>query len=308
MRRIFVHADGDVNTLMLDRIIALVPALAAGIYFFGIRAAVLAAVSAAAAAAAEMIYLRLVSKTEIKDLSSVLTGLMLGLCLPSEAPVWMAVVGGVIAVIAFKMIFGGLGKSLFNETAAACCVLLLVSRCLSAIFGISSGEAENTVLQMMSGGATRMLPKPAEAFLGMQSGGVGTVSCAAVITGFVYLALRRAVSVKPVLMFTAVFGILTYLFGRNGAVDSITYTLLQIFSGNFLFVACFMVTDYTTTPVTSGGRLIGAALCGAIAFLIRKYCAYEQGIFFAVLVMNALTPFIDKWAVPRPYGVKKRSM
>ncbi len=307
-----IHEKEGISGIMLDVIIALVPALIAGIYYFGYRALAVIVTTVAASVLSEYLYEKAMKKKNtVKDLSAVVTGLLLGLNLPATIPLWMAAVGAVFAIVIVKQLYGGIGKNFMNPALAARCFMLIAWAGMMTQFAEPFGvDAVSTAtpLSVMKGVSEGTLPSLRDAFWGNIPGSIGETSVFAILIGFVYLLARRIISCKVPLTYIAVFALLTYFFGKNATgMEQLDYTLMQICTGGIMLGAVFMATDYTTTPTTRRGLIIFGAGCGIITFVLRKFGGYPEGTSFAILLMNILTPQIDKITTPKKFGEVKKN-
>ena len=304
------HANSSVSRIMLDVIIALLPTTAAGIWFFGWPAVWTVATCVAMCLVTEALC-RLAMRREstIGDLSAVVTGLLLALNLPAGLPLWMAVLGSVFALGIAKQVFGGLGMNPFNPALAARAFLLVsftgpMTTWLKP-FWWRTPEAMTTAtplaaMKTMSAGAeaaSTTLPGLGDLFLGTMPGCIGEVSAAALLLGAAYLLVRRVITWHIPVSFLATCAVCAWIMG--GAP-----VLTQLLTGGVVLGACFMATDYVTSPTTAKGRLIFGCGCGLLCMLIRRYGAYPEGCSFAILVMNAFAPLISRWTKPKPFGAK----
>ena len=297
-----IRTKKDTPGVMLDVIIALLPTLIAGVVIFGLRALLVVATCVLASVVSEFLFNIIVKKNQtIFDLSAIVTGLILGLNLRADAPVWQCIVGSVFAIIVVKCLFGGLGQNFANPAVTARVFLLI---CFSNTLAggarpiISSNPdlvAGATPLAVIAEGGE--LPALKDMFLGLRGGAIGEACILALVLGFIYLVARGVINFEiPVIMVGSVF-VLSLLVGGNATV-----ALYQILSGGLVFGAVFMATDYVTTPITRTGKMIFALGCGLITFLIRQYGGYPEGVSFAILFMNILTPYIESWTKPRALG------
>lgn len=295
--------------IMLDVLIALLPTAAAGIYLFGYRAAWVLAVSVVSAIVAEAAWQRLSRRPmQIGDLSAAVTGLLLGLNLPSTSPLWMAAIGSAFAVILVKQLFGGVGHNFLNPALAARAVLLtswparmttfFVPERLIQIGGASAaevGDAVTSATPLAKGGTALM-----DLFWGNIPGTVGEVCKAAILVGFLYLLIRRVIGPHIPVLFVGTVALMTWLYGGD--------PLSAILTGGVLLGAVFMATDYVTNPMLIAGQCLFAVGCGVIVVIIRQHGNYPEGVTYAILLMNILTPLIDKFMKRRVYGeVKQRA-
>ncbi len=307
-----IHEKEGVSGIMLDVIIALVPALVAGIYYFGYRAAAVVLTTVAAAMISEYLYEKAMKKKNtVGDLSAVVTGLLLGLNLPSTIPLWMAALGSVFAIVVVKQLYGGIGKNFMNPALAARCFMLIAWAGAMTTFAepmAADAISSATPLSIMKGVSEGTLPSLRSAFWGGIPGSIGETSVFAILIGFVYLLARRIISFKIPVTYIAVFALLTYFFGTNAkGLEQLEYTLMQVCTGGIMIGAVFMATDYTTTPTTRWGMIIFGAGCGIITFALRKFGGYPEGTSFAILLMNILTPQIDKITIPKKFGEVKKN-
>lgn len=300
------HLRDHVSTrrIMQEVCLALAPAGIAGIILFGSQAAVLIAASVISAVLAEYFYQKLThQKVTVGDWSAVVTGLLLAYNLPANAPVWLAVVGAVIAIVLVKQIFGGIGSNFMNPALAARAILFVSWATQMTTYpatrfmldGVSTATPLNSLGTGSVAGINLM-----DLFLGNIPGVLGETCKLALLLGGVYLILRRIVDWKiPVTFIATVF--VCYLI-KDGA----EMALYQILSGGLFLGAFFMATDYATSPVTNPGRVIMGIGCGIFLFVIRAYASYPEGCSFAILLMNVATPLIDKYTMPKPFGEVKQ--
>ena len=299
------------QTLMLDVLIALAPTTVAGVYLFGLRAAWVLCVSVIAAMLSEFIWQKLMKKKgTLGDLSAVVTGLILGLNLPAGAPLWMAALGSAIAIILVKQLFGGIGNNFVNPAIfgrafllaswpARMTSFLLPQRLLGnsqAVFGVD-----------MISGATPLVPQKlgiglniplSDLFLGNIPGSIGEVCKIAILIGFVYMLVVKVISWHIPVFFVGSVALLSWLVGND--------PLIAILSGSVLFGAVFMATDYATNPMQKIGHIIFGIGCGTMVVVIRKWGSYPEGVTYAILFMNCLTPLIDRFSNRRVYGMVKK--
>lgn len=307
-----IHEQEGISGIMLDVIIALMPAVFAGIYYFGYRAALVILTAVAACVCFEYIYCRLMKKKNaVRDLSAIVTGILIGLNMPSTIPLWMVIVGSGFAIVVVKQLYGGIGKNFMNPALAARCFMLIGWAGAMTKFAVPfegvDALSSATPLSVLKGTSEGTIPSLRDAFWGAIPGSIGETSVFAILIGFVYLLARRVISWKIPVTFVAVFAVLTYFFGKNTTtMNNWEFTLMQVCTGGLMLGAVFMATDYTTTPTTPWGMYIFAAGCGAITFVLRKFGGYPEGVSFSILLMNILVPQIDKFTVPRKFGAVKK--
>jgi electron transport complex protein RnfD len=288
---------------MRDVIIALLPAFIAACAVFGPRAALVTAVCVASCVFFEWAYQKLTRRaTTVRDLSACVTGVLLAFNLPVGIPLWQAVVGAAAAIILVKQLFGGLGKNFANPAITARVVMLLAFSGSMAAWTVSSGMLAETLdgvtgatpLELISLGNTSELPGIMDMLLGLRGGSLGETSVVMLAVGGIYLIIRRVVTWHtPVVFILTVFAF-TALIGRE--------PVYQTLSGGLFLGAIFMATDYVTTPQTSAGRLIFGAGAGLLTVIIRVYGNYPEGVSFSILLMNILTPYINRLTESRAFG------
>lgn len=290
-----LHHSDTTAGIMLDVIIALCPAAIYGCILFGLKAAAILLVCIVTAVLAEFVWNKALKKpNSTGDFSAVVTGLLLGMNLPSTVPLWVAAIGSVVAIIIIKQMFGGIGHNFANPAIAARIVLL-----------VSFPGMMTSFLEPVSDTVTSATPLAAEAgtysakmlFFGMHSGSIGETSAFLLLVGGAYLIIRRVISPVIPLSFIGTVGILTLVSGGD--------VLSAIFGGGLMIGAIFMATDYSTSPITSKGKLIFGIGCGLITFIIRKFGAMPEGVSYAILLMNILVPYINRFTLNRPFGKRK---
>lgn len=303
------HIKSGVCTrnLMLDVVIALLPAAAASIYFFGYRALLLLISTVLSCVLSEYVYCRLAKKPNpVSDYSAVVTGILLAFNLSPAVPIWMAVIGGAFAIIIVKQLFGGLGHNFVNPALAAR-AFMMASWPVQMTTWITPGQSADAVssatpLALIKAGseATGTLPWYWNLFVGNIGGTIGETSALALLAGAVYLVAKRVISLEIPLAFIGTVGVITWIFG--GKQPFTGDPLYNILSGGLILGAFYMATDYTTSPVTSKGRLLMGFGCGLITSIIRLFGGYPEGVSYAILLMNLTVPMIDRYMIPRSFG------
>ena len=295
-----VHSGASTTRIMRDVIIALLPTTVAGAFLFGWRAIVTVAVCVITAILSEFVFNILTKRKQtIGDFSAALTGLLLGLNLSTNVTIWQCIIGSVFAIIVVKSLFGGLGCNFANPAITAR-VFLLAAFSSSVAGGATPVDLEagaTPLAAMKSGVDLDTLPSLLDMFLGKRGGAIGEACIAALVIGFIYLVIRRVIHFETPLIFIGTVYVLTLAITADPLVS-----LYQILSGGLFLGAIFMATDYVTTPITRVGKMIFALGCGLITVLIRFFGTYPEGVSFAILIMNILSPYIDKWTQPRPLG------
>ena len=306
-----INGSDTVPKIMLDVIIALMPALIAGVFVFGMRALIVALTCVISSAAAEYIWCRILKKpNSTGDLSAVVTGLILALNVPASLPLWMAVIGSVFAIIIVKQFFGGIGHNFMNPALGARAFLmaswaLAMTRWYTPgthlpLFGVPDAVTSATPLAAGSADKFSYLTL----FVGNHGGCIGETSALAILIGAAYLVIRRVIRLRVPLIFIGTVAVGTWIFGGSGGLFS-GDPLYQILSGGLMLGACFMATDYTTSPTTPKGQIVFALGCGIITVLIRIWGGYPEGVSYSILLMNVATPLIERLTAPKRYGFVK---
>lgn len=311
------HTRGKNTTsgIMLDVIIALIPALIAGIVVFGFRALTLAAVCMASAVLFEWAWCKILKKpSTVGDFSAALTGLLLALNLPVTMPYWMAICGSLFAIIVVKQFFGGIGHNFMNPALAARAFLLTswaqamttwaVPFSKTSIFSGADAVTSATPLGMIKEGMTDKLPSYMDLFLGNIGGCVGEVSAVAILIGAAYLLARRVISIRIPGAYILTVAVLTFIFGGKDGLFT-GDALYHVLSGGLLLGAFFMATDYVTTPYTKKGQIIFGVGCGVLTAVIRIFGGYPEGVSYSILLMNVVSPLIERYTIPKKYGAVK---
>ena len=288
--------------LMGNVVIALLPAVLASALIFGARALLLVVVTTFACVAFEYIYERLLHKTNtVGDLSAVVTGIILALNMPVGMPIWIAVVGAFVAIVITKQLFGGLGYNFANPALVGRIVLFLgfTSRMTAYVYPDMAVDALASATPLASS-VDRHAVSLLDMFLGLHGGMMGEVCVLAILLGFAYLVATRTIQATiPVTIVATVF-VLTAL--NTGSA----YTaLIECMSGGLLFGAVFMATDYVTSPFTTKGKLFYGVFIGLITFLIRHFGSMNEGMSYAILLGNLMTPWFNAWGHQTPLGYKK---
>ena len=298
------HIRDGISTrrIMQEVCLALAPAGIAGIILFGVSAAKLIAASVISCILAEYLYCKLTNqKVTCGDWSCVVTGLLLAYNLPASCPIWLPIVGGVIAMVLVKGIFGGLGSNFMNPALTARAVLFVSWGSLMGSYPatnfMTDAVSGATPLATLAGGTTINLW---DLLIGNVPGVLGETCKLALILGGVYLIVRGIIDWKIPACF---IGTVFFLFLVK---DGFQMALCQILAGSLMLGAFFMATDYVTSPVSNLGRIIMGVGCGVLLFVIRAFANYPEGCSFAILFMNVLTPLIDRFTVPKPFGEVKK--
>lgn len=293
--------DKDTSSrIMLYVLIALMPASIFGVINFGIRALLLILVCVAVCVASEWIYEKLIhKKSTINDFSAAVTGLLLALNLPHTLPIWQAVLGSVFAIIIVKMLFGGLGQNFMNPALGARC-FLLVSFAGTMTSFTYDGVTGATPLALMRNGEAADTMKM---FLGTTAGTIGETSVVAILIGAIILIMLGVIDLRIPASYIITFAIFILLFGGHGFDGN--YLTAQLCGGGLMLGAFFMATDYVTSPITPMGKIVFGILLGILTGLFRVFGANAEGVSFAIILGNLLVPIIEKFTIPRAFGLKK---
>lgn len=289
-----IHSGRSTRRIMLDVLIALLPATAAGAVIFGLRSLLVVAVTVAACVGFEALF-NLAAKKPIPvgDLSAAVTGLLLALNLPANIPLWQCAVGALFAMVVVKGLFGGLGANPVNPAITAR-VFMLVSfgTMAKAAFPV---DAVSSATPLASEEATSLM----DLFLGNHGGAIGETCAAALLLGGIYLIVRRVITWHIPVAFIGTVFLTSFLMESMDPMAG----LAAVLSGGLLIGAIFMATDYVTSPATPWGKIIFGLGAGLITFLIRYFGVYPEGVSFAILFMNIITPYISSWTKRKVFGV-----
>ena len=317
-----IRSSAGTNRIMLDVVIALIPAFIASVLIFGPRAASITVVCISACVLFEAIYQKLTRQAiTVTDFSAVITGLLIAFNLPVTLPLWQAIIGCFVAIVMVKQLFGGLGRNFANPAIVARVILFIAFPLtmsywhmpdatpswvlLSNVIPTSSEVAVDalsyaTPLVHLANDNINTLPSFLHMFLGLRGGTIGETSAIALLLGGIYLLVRRVIRWHIPVSFMGTVAILTFL---GGGFD-IHFMLMHLLAGGLILGALFMATDYVTSPQTSKGRVIFGIGCGVLTVVIRFFGNYPEGVSFAILLMNILVPFINKISMTKPLGGK----
>ncbi|UCD56728.1 MAG: RnfABCDGE type electron transport complex subunit D [Candidatus Hydrogenedentota bacterium] len=319
-----VRSDITIRRVMIDVLVALTPATMLGVFLFGFRSAVVLCVAVAAAIATEAITEKVLGwELTIGDFSACVTGLLLGLNLPPGVPLWIAALGSAFAITIAKLAFGGLGRNIFNPALAGRVMLLAAwpvamtkgwlkpewwqrpgfsfwSMEVADRFGVSV-DIISSATPLVKGGAQADLFTLSDLFIGRVGGCIGETSAAGLLLGATYLIFRRHIYWQLPISFVATVGVLVWVFGGTEGYFTGDF-LFHMLAGGLILGAFFMATDMVTSPITVRGQVIMGIGCGLLTFLVRLKGGPPEGVSYSILIMNALTPLIDRYTVPRRFG------
>jgi electron transport complex protein RnfD len=315
------HIRGNETTrsLMLDVVIAMVPALVAAVIVFGIRALTMTAVSVVACIFWEWLYRKLLKKDQtVGDLSAVVTGMLLAFVCPVTLPYWMLILGDAFAILLAKQLYGGIGKNFVNPALAGRAALLACyatamttwidpTASKAGVLGVGADivTAATPMAMMKEGGLAAVMETYdlQSMFVGNIGGSLGEVSALALLIGGIYLIARKVITWHIPVAYLGTVAVLTFLFPRGN--DPLTFMLYNLLGGGLMLGAFFMATDYVTSPVTGKGRIVFGIGCGLLTVFIRYFGGYPEGVCYSILIMNCTTWLIDKYMRPARFGVVK---
>ena len=299
------HIRGNfrTNRIMMDVVLALLPALAVGLWKFGFRVIPVTTICIGAAIVSEWLYCLLTkSRNTTVDGSAIVTGLLLAMTLPHTVPYWQAALGSVFAIVLVKCLCGGLGQNIFNPALAARAFLLLVYPVgLTRFVGVDGVSAATPLHHMVM----PALPEESvlDMFLGNCPGTIGEISALALLIGGAYLVYRKVISIRIPAAYIGTVAVLTLLHFKTEA--PVQWMLYQVFSGGLMLGAIFMATDYATSPATPVGQIIYGIGCGILTVIFRYFGLFPEGVTYAILIMNAFVWFIDRHTAMRRFGTGK---
>lgn len=295
-----IHSKDNSRRIMLDVIIALLPAAVAAVVLYGLPALWMILVCVVSAVVSEILFNLCTGKAQsVGDLSAVVTGLLLALNLSTRVPLWQCVLGSVFAIVLVKCAFGGIGRNFANPAITA--RVFLLAAFSSTVAGGAFPKAVDAVSSAtpleLIGVEGAELPSLLDMFLGLRGGAIGEGCILALLLGFAYLLVRRVIRWQTPVIFVGTVFVLSLI-----ATGSLTAATYEILAGGLVLGAVFMATDYSTTPLTLEGKALFALGCGVITFVIRFFCAYPEGVSFSILCMNILAPWLEKWTRRKPLG------
>ncbi len=308
-----VRSNETTTGIMLDVIIALIPALVMAVVYFGLRALTLSLVCVGSAVLSEHLSRKVMKRENtIGDLSAIVTGLILAFNLPATAPLWMGALGSVIAIVVVKQMFGGIGQNFVNPAMAARIILMVSFPTAMAkwvapfnnpwrVDAITSATPMATLSGVQGGDLSAVieeLPSLSEMLIGCHGGSMGEVCSIALICGGIYLLLRKVIS--PIIPFTFIGTVALFMLFAGGF--NLEFVAYQLLGGGLMLGAFFMATDYTTSPINKKGKIVFAIGCGLITSIIRIFGALPEGVSFSIIIMNILVPHIERFTATKPFG------
>ena len=312
-KKLFVSASPHLRTkdttsrIMLDVVIALIPALIAAVILFGPRVLAVTATTVISAVLSEYAARKVMKRhNTIGDFSAVVTGLILAFNLPVSIPLWMAAIGSFFAIVVVKQFFGGIGQNFANPAIAARIILLIsfgqaMGSWTAPLSWKTDAVSTATPLAVLGGETAEELPSLLDMFLGIRGGCLGETCSVALIAGGIYLMARRVISYKIPVAFIGTVAVVMLIAGK-GDLEFVAY---QLMSGGLLLGAFFMATDYSTSPIKSNAKIVFGIGCGLLTCVIRLFASLPEGVSFAILIMNLLVPHIETIMAPKPFGTVK---
>ena len=311
-----IRSNEDTRSIMLDVIIALLPAMGWSIYCFGIKALVLTLVSVVSCVFFEWAYRKLMKKScMVGDLSAVVTGMLLSFVCPVDLPWWVIIIGGFFSIVVVKQLYGGIGCNFLNPALAGRAFLLASYATAMTTWAIPKIRPDvtsaATPMAIMKEGTeeafTTLMSNYSigDMFIGKVGGSLGEVSALCLLVGGIYLLIRKVISWQIPVAYIGTVAILTLIAAPAG-MDNVQYMLYNVFGGGLMLGAIFMATDYATSPVTKPGQLIFGIGCGLLTCFIRRFGSYPEGVCYSILIMNCTTWLLDKYIRPTIYGAVKK--
>ena len=309
------HTKTTTQTIMRDVLIALAPALLGSVFFFGIRALVVVLVSVMGCFLFEKLWCKwMKQEDQTYDLSACVTGVLLAYVCPPTIAYWQLLIGDFFAIIVVKMLFGGVGRNMFNPALASRAFLFSWPVAMSTWVkvgwenqaGVLSTVDAVTAATPLAAMHQGQMPEASilDMFLGNIGGCIGETSALLLLIGFVYLLIRRVITPRIPLMFIGTVAVLTFLFPQGN--DRLPWMAANLFSGGLMLGAIFMATDYVTSPITKLGQVLYAIGCGVLTVVIRYFGGYNEGVSYAILVMNACVVLFDRLDRPTKYGAPRK--
>lgn len=283
------------QNLMFDVAIAMVPAAVYGVYQFGLKALCILLVTMAGSVLSEYVYESLMGKPiTVMDGSALVTGMILGLNMPPEIPLWIPFLGSIFAIIVVKQIYGGLGQNFMNPALAARCFLLISFANQMSAFKLDGVSGATPLSVLKNGGSVDV----AAMFVGKIPGTIGEVSVIALLIGAAYLLYKKVISIRIPAAYIITLAVFVFIFGEH----DLGYVMAHICGGGLIFGAFFMATDYVTSPITPNGRIAFGVLLGILTGLFRLFGGSAEGVSYAIIIGNLLVPLIEKVTLPAAFG------
>ena len=306
------HVRDNVSTksIMRDVVIAMLPTSIFGVVNFGLNALLLIITCVACCVLSEYVYEKVMKKTiTTNDYSAVVTGMILALNLPSKAPLWLAVIGSIFAIVVVKQLYGGLGQNFMNPALAARCFLLISFTTRMTDFSTTDAVSSATGVDVISSATPLAMLKAGEsidlmsALIGNTTGTIGETSALCLFIGAGYLIYKRIIHIRIPFIYIGTVLLFVLMFGGHGL--DLDFLLGHLLTGGLIFGAFFMATDYVTTPITPNGQIVFAIIIGLLTGIFRIFGPSAEGVSYAIIIGNLLVPLIEKVTIPTPFGMQK---
>lgn len=296
-----IRSEETTSSIMYDVAIALLPATVFGVYKFGVNALLIILASTITCLLTEYVFQKLMKKKiTVSDGSALVTGLLLGLNLSSEVPLWIPLIGGVFAILIVKQLYGGIGQNFMNPALAARCFLTISFAGRMTTFALDGVSGATPLTQLKAGESVDVLSM----FLGNTSGTIGEVSSLALLIGAVYLLFKRVINLRIPLTYILTLVLFVTLFGGHGF--DLSYILAHVFGGGLIIGAFYMATDYSSSPITSMGQIVFGVLLGLLTGIFRILGSSAEGVSYAIIFVNLLVPLIEKVTHPKAFGKEEK--
>ncbi|MEW4414746.1 RnfABCDGE type electron transport complex subunit D [Clostridium sp. AN503] len=290
-----VRSNETTQSIMMDVAIAMLPAAAFGVFQFGVNALLVLLITVAACVLSELVFEKIMKKpVTIADMSAVVTGMILGLNMPADIPLWIPVLGGIFAIIIVKQLYGGLGQNFMNPALAARCFLLISFAGKMSTFTLDGWTGATPLAVLKAGGSVDV----AAMFIGKIPGTIGEVSVIALLIGAAYLVFKKVISLRIPVTYIVTVAVFVFIFGQQ----DMNFVLAHICGGGLIFGAFFMATDYVTSPITPKGQIVFGILLGVLTGLFRLFGGSAEGVSYAIIISNLLVPLIEKVTLPKAFG------
>ena len=290
-----VRSNETTQSIMMDVAIAMLPAAAFGVFQFGVNALLVLLITVAACVLSELVFEKIMKKpVTIADMSAVVTGMVLGLNMPADIPLWIPVLGGIFAIIIVKQLYGGLGQNFMNPALAARCFLLISFAGKMSTFTLDGWTGATPLAVLKAGGSVDV----AAMFIGKIPGTIGEVSVIALLIGAAYLVFKKVISLRIPVTYIVTVAVFVFIFGQQ----DMNFVLAHICGGGLIFGAFFMATDYVTSPITPKGQIVFGILLGVLTGLFRLFGGSAEGVSYAIIISNLLVPLIEKVTLPKAFG------
>lgn len=290
-----VRSHETTQSIMMDVAIAMLPAAAFGVFQFGVNALLVLLITVAACVLSELVFEKIMKKpVTISDMSAVVTGMILGLNMPADIPLWIPVLGAIFAIIIVKQLYGGLGQNFMNPALAARCFLLISFAGKMSTFTLDGWTGATPLAVLKTGGSVDV----AAMFIGKIPGTIGEVSVIALLIGAAYLVYKKVISLRIPVTYIATVAVFVFIFGQQ----DLGFVLAHICGGGLIFGAFFMATDYVTSPITPKGQIVFGILLGVLTGLFRLFGGSAEGVSYAIILSNLLVPLIEKATLPKAFG------